>query len=147
MHTSVLAAQGKMAMAVAAMQQALTLAEPERYIRLCVNEGQPMRELLASYLTQGAAPEYVTHLIQVIDSTPDAAAEPPDLNQLLIEPLSDRELEVLALIGNGLTNQAIADELVVALSTVKKHVNNIFGKLSVSSRTQAVTLAEELTTL
>ena len=69
---------------------------------------------------------------------------PPDPNQLLIEPLSDRELEVLALLANGLTNQAIADELVIALSTVKKHVNNIFGKLNVSSRTHAVSRAQEL---
>ena len=82
--------------------------------------------------------------MQAIDPAPNEAAAPPDPNQLLIEPLSDRELEVLALIGNGLTNQAIADELVIALSTVKKHVNNIFGKLNVSSRTQAVSRAQEL---
>lgn len=140
-------AQGEMATAVAAMQRALSLAEPEGYVRLFINEGEPMRELLAACLTQGAAPEYVTRLMQAIDPASDAAAAPPDPNQLLIEPLSDRELEVLALIGNGLTNQAIADELVIALSTVKKHVNNIFGKLSVSSRTQAVNRAQELAIL
>ena len=133
-----------MATALALIQQALRLAEPEGYMRVFIEEGQPMRELLAACLTQGAAPAYVTRLMQAIDPAPNEAAAPPDPNQLLIEPLSDRELEVLALIGNGLTNQAIADELVIALSTVKKHVNNIFGKLNVSSRTQAVNRAQEL---
>ncbi|MCB0012079.1 MAG: NACHT domain-containing protein [Anaerolineales bacterium] len=136
--------RGEMAKALALIQQALRLAEPEGYMRVFIEEGQPMRELLAACLTQGAAPAYVTRLMQAIDPAPNEAAAPPDPNQLLIEPLSDRELEVLALIGNGLTNQAIADELVIALSTVKKHVNNIFGKLNVSSRTQAVSRAQEL---
>lgn len=139
--------QGEMETAVVAVQRALSLAEPEGYVRLFVDEGEPMRELLAACLTQGAAPEYVTRLMQAIDPAHDAASAAPDPNQMLIEPLSDRELEVLALIGNGLTNQAIADELVIALSTVKKHVNNIFGKLNVSSRTQAVSRAQELTIL
>lgn len=139
--------RGEMAKALPILQRALTLAQPEGYVRLFIEEGQPMRELLAACLTQGAAPEYVTRLMQAIDPAPDAVAAPPDPNQLLIEPLSDRELEVLALIGNGLTNQAIADELVIALSTVKKHVNNIFGKLGVSSRTQAVNRAQELAIL
>ena len=68
----------------------------------------------------------------------------PDPNQLLIEPLSKRELEVLRLLAIGHTNQAVADELIIAVSTVKKHVNNIFGKLGVGSRTQAVSRAREL---
>jgi LuxR family maltose regulon positive regulatory protein len=65
-------------------------------------------------------------------------------DQPLIEPLSERELEVLALIADGLKNQEIADNLTVALSTVKTHINNIYGKLGVSSRVQAVTRAQEL---
>jgi LuxR family maltose regulon positive regulatory protein len=140
-------AKGEMETAVAAMQHALSLAEPEGYVRLFVNEGAPMQKLLAACLTFGSSPKYVTRLMQAIDPAPDAISALPDPNQMLIEPLSDRELEVLALIGNGLTNQAIADELVIALSTVKKHVNNIFGKLSVSSRTQAVNRAQELAIL
>lgn len=139
--------QGEMETAVVAVQRALSLAEPEGYIRLFVDEGQPMRELLATALAQGASPEYVTRLMQAIDPSHDAASAPPEPNQLLIEPLSDRELEVLGLLANGLTNQAIADDLVIALSTVKKHVNNIFGKLNVSSRTQAVSRARELNIL
>jgi LuxR family maltose regulon positive regulatory protein len=139
--------QGDMARAVAAVQRALTLAEPEGYVRLFVDEGQPMRELLAACLTQGASPEYVTRLMQAIAPQPDEASVPPDPNQLLVEPLSNRELEVLGLLANGLTNQAIADELVIALSTVKKHVNNILGKLHVGNRTQAVSRAQELSIL
>ncbi|MCB8924097.1 MAG: helix-turn-helix transcriptional regulator [Ardenticatenaceae bacterium] len=140
-------ASGEMAKALTFLQRALSLAEPEGYVRVFMAEGQPMRELLAICLTQGAAPAYVTHLMQAIEPVPDEAAAPPDPNQLLIEPLSERELEVLALIANGLTNQAIAEELVIALSTVKKHVNNILGKLNVGNRTEATSRARELNIL
>ncbi|MBV7336680.1 response regulator transcription factor [Chloroflexi bacterium TSY] len=67
-----------------------------------------------------------------------------DANQLLIEPLSKRELEVLRLLATGHTNQAVADDLVIAVSTVKKHVNNIYGKLGVANRTQAISRARDL---
>lgn len=86
---------------------------------------------------------YLTRLLQAF-SQPDDDIEP---NQLLIEPLSDRELDVLRLIAEGHTNQAIADELFIALSTVKKHINNIYGKLNVANRTQAIKRARELTIL
>ena len=130
------------------LQEALRLGQPKGYIRTFADEGPPMRELLAAHLAQGVVnPDYVIRLMQAIDPQTDEASSPSNPNQLLIEPLSSRELEVLALIGNGLTNQAIADELVIALSTVKKHVNNIFGKLGVSSRTQAVNRAQELAIL
>ena len=62
----------------------------------------------------------------------------------LVEPLTEREREILRLIADGLSNQAIADQLVVAVSTVKKHVNNLYGKLDVQSRTQALVRAREL---
>lgn len=136
-----------MGKAVAIIQRALILAEPEGYVRLFIEEGQPMRQLLAASLAHGVAPDYVTRLMQAIDPAPEAASAPPDPNQLLIEPLSDRELEVLALIADGLTNQAIANQLVIALSTVKKHVNNILGKLHVGNRTEATARARELNIL
>jgi len=106
-----------------------------------------MRQLLAANLAQGADPVYITRLMQAIDSQPGEVSHPPNPNQLLIDPLSGRELEVLGLMANGFSNQAIADELVIALSTVKKHVNNIFGKLHVTSRTQAVNRVRDLNIL
>lgn len=147
LQSMALANKDQASSAVKVLQEALRLGQAEGYIRTFANEGQPMRQLLAASLAQGAEPAYTTRLMQVIDPAPDTAAAPPDPNQLLIEPLSDRELEVLALLANGLTNQAIADELVIALSTVKKHVNNILGKLHVGNRTQAVSRAQELNIL
>lgn len=140
-------AQGETEVAVAALQRALSLAESEGYVRVFIDEGQPMRELLAACLTQVADPKYTIRLMQAMNTVPDEASAPPDPNELLLEPLSDRELEVLALLAVGLTNQAIADELVIALSTVKKHTNNMFGKLGVSNRTQAVHRARDLNLL
>jgi LuxR family maltose regulon positive regulatory protein len=137
-------AQGEMSNAIATVKRALTLAEVEGYGRIFADEGQPMRTLLAASLAQGADPVYVTGLMHAIDPQSDNDSVKPSPNELLIEPLSNRELEVLALLVNGLSNQAIADELVIAISTVKKHVNSIFGKLGVTSRTQAVNRAREL---
>jgi len=143
-----LAKQDQVSSALELLQEALRLGQAEGYIRTFADEGPPMRELLAASLAQGVVnPEYVIRLMQAIDPQTDEASSPSNPNQLLIEPLSDRELEVLTLIANGLTNQAIADELVIALSTVKKHANNIFGKLNVASRTQAISRAQELTIL
>lgn len=140
--------QNHMAEAVATVKRALALAEPEGYIRLFVDEGEPLRSLFAAVLTEGADPVYVTRLMGAIgqmDKADETAVSDP--NQLLLEPLSNRELEVLGLLADGLSNQAIADELVIALSTVKKHVNNIFGKLNAASRTQAVSRARALNIL
>jgi len=122
---------------------ALKLAEPEGYTQVFVDEGDPMRQLLSKSLLQTDDGTYLTRLLQAFSQS-DHETEP---NQLLIEPLSERELEVLKLIADGHTNQAIADELFIALSTVKKHVNNIYGKLNVANRTQAIKRARELTIL
>jgi LuxR family maltose regulon positive regulatory protein len=67
-----------------------------------------------------------------------------EANRLLVEPLSRRELQVLGLINQGRANQAVADELYIALSTVKKHLNNIFGKLGAKNRTEALRRARDL---
>jgi LuxR family maltose regulon positive regulatory protein len=137
-------AQGNTVAALAPLKRALTMAEPEGYVRVFVDEGQPLQTLLAESLSRGADAGYVAQLLAAINKQTGDDAATPDPNQLLIEPLSNRELDVLGLMALGHTNQAIADELVIALSTVKKHVNNIFGKLGVSSRTQAVSRAREL---
>jgi LuxR family maltose regulon positive regulatory protein len=133
--------------ALSLLQQALGLAAREGYVRIFVDEGAPMAALLREAHAQGIASGYVAKLMAAFPKRREAA----DLGQgdngqasTLIEPLSDRELEVLRLIADGHSNQAIADRLVVAVSTVKKHVNNIYGKLDVQSRTQAVARGRKL---
>ena len=137
-------AQGNTPLALVSLERALTLAEPEGYIRIFVDEGQPVQTLLAETLTRGADPVYISQLLATINQQMGDETAVLDPNQLLIEPLSKRELEVLGLLALGHTNQAVADELIIAISTVKKHVNSIFGKLGVGSRTQAVSRARDL---
>ncbi|MAU12924.1 MAG: helix-turn-helix transcriptional regulator [Anaerolineaceae bacterium] len=122
------------------LNRALAIAEAEGYIRIFVDEGETMQTLLARCLLHGKHVAYVKKLLDHLQ--PHSDNQSP--NQLLIEPLSERELDVLNLMANGHTNQAIADELFIALSTVKKHINNIYGKLNVPNRTQAINRARDL---
>jgi LuxR family maltose regulon positive regulatory protein len=134
-------AQGDIPSAITPLQRALVLAEPEGYVRIFVDEGQPMARLLYEALSLGIAPHYVRQLLAAFPS-----AEPVQAASLktqvpqsdLIEPLSERELEVLQLIAKGLTNQEVATRLYLSLHTVKVHARNIYGKLGVKNRTQAV---------
>jgi LuxR family maltose regulon positive regulatory protein len=125
-----------------ALGQALTLAEPEGYVRVFVDEGPPMAELLRRAQSRGIAPAYVNKLLSAFPDggLSSAVRRPPSL----IEPLNERELEVLRLIADGLSNREIAGKLIIALSTVKWHINNLYGKLHVRSRTQALARAKEL---
>ena len=134
-------AQGDVDPALSALERALSLAEPEGYVRTFVDEGEPMARLLRRAMAQGIAPNYVSKLLAAFG---EAVEPPPSVVQPLIEPLSERELEVLRLIAAGLSNREIAQELVVAVSTVKSHINHIYGKLAVTSRTQAVAKAQAL---
>ncbi|MCB9451591.1 MAG: tetratricopeptide repeat protein [Anaerolineaceae bacterium] len=126
------------------LERVLTLAEVGGFIRLFVDMGKPMATLLRHAASRGILPGYVGKLLGAfggMSSHPDGDTQP------LIDPLSERELEVLQLIMNGLSNQEIAGELVVAMSTVKTHVKKIYRKLNVSNRTQATTRARELSLL
>jgi LuxR family maltose regulon positive regulatory protein len=120
---------------------ALSLAEPEGYVRVFLDQGQPMLELLYRARQQGLTPVYVARLISA--ATPGIAASPPTV-QPLIEPLSVRELEVLRLLSQGKSNREIGDALFIAVGTVKKHLSNIFGKLGVENRTACAARAREL---
>ncbi|MCP4543187.1 MAG: tetratricopeptide repeat protein [Chloroflexi bacterium] len=142
--------QGEIAKALNALQRALSLTEPEGYVRIFVDEGVPMMALLQETASRGIATGYVNKLLAAFDVSEyesEGETPPPSINQPLIDPLSERELEVLRLIAIGLSNREIAGRLVVAVSTVKTHINNIYRKLDVSKRTQAVARARELNLL
>jgi LuxR family maltose regulon positive regulatory protein len=133
-------AQGDIPAALTPLQQALTLAEPEGYVRMFVDEGQSMAVLLEEAAKHGIAPYYVR---QLLASTGKASERTP-VKQGLIEPLSERELEVLRLLGTDLNGPEIARELVVSLNTMRTHTKNIYSKLGVNTRQAAVRRAKEL---
>jgi LuxR family maltose regulon positive regulatory protein len=134
------------------LTEALTWTEPENYVRTFVDAGEPMAELLRQAATRGKTPGYVDRLLAAFEgetkdtrpttgTLPLSLATPPSS---LIEPLSDRELEVLHLLSDGQTNQEIARALCVSINTVKTHLKNVYGKLGVSSRRQATAKGKEL---
>jgi LuxR family maltose regulon positive regulatory protein len=138
-----LAWQGKkdMAQALAALEKALRLAQPEEYVRVFLDEGEPMEKLLYQAKSHRMGSGYAAELLTALGRT--SGPTPPPA-QPLIEPLTLRELEVLKLIEAGHSNQEIGDRLVISIPTVKRHISNIYAKLGVKSRTQAVSLAREL---
>jgi LuxR family maltose regulon positive regulatory protein len=131
------AAQNRSEKALSALEQAFSLAEPEGFVRIFLDEGAPLVELLRQAVAQGL---HTSYALQLLEAGGEAAVAP----QPLIEPLSERELEVLRVAAAGYSNKEIAQELVIAVSTVKRHLSNIYGKLEVESRTQAVAKAREL---
>jgi LuxR family maltose regulon positive regulatory protein len=138
-----LAFQGKkdMAQALTVLEKALSLAQPEGYVRVFLDEGEPMAKLLYQAKSRRTGAGYAAELLSAMGSA-SGAAQPP--TQLLIEPLSMRELEVLKLIEAGHSNQEIAAKLVISIPTVKRHISNIYAKLGVESRTQAISRGREL---
>ncbi len=140
-------AKGDRGLALAAIENALTLAEPEDFVQIFVDEGSPMAHLLYEALDRGMAPEYVSRLLAafpVAEPEPAAPTDSQPQESDLIEPLSERELEVLQLVAEGLTNREVAARLFLSLNTVKGHTRNIYGKLSVHSRTQAIARSRAL---
>lgn len=135
--------RGDLPAAIATLAQALTLAEPEGYVRVFVNEGEPMASLLQKALRHDIAPSYIRRLLSVSDKS-DSRAK---VHQALTEPLSDRELEVLRLFATELSGPEIARRLIVSLSTLRTHTQNVYTKLGVNSRRAAVRRAEELNLL
>jgi LuxR family maltose regulon positive regulatory protein len=154
-------ALGDAAHATVCLELALSLAQAEGLVRLLVDEGEALEEAIALWrselyrkeirtVTQEHLLAYADRLLEAcpVRTAPPAAgkheAQPPALGTPLVEPLREREREVLHLIAQGYTNQEIASKLVVGLSTVKTHINHLFQKLGVASRTQAVARAREL---
>ena len=140
-------AQGDEEMAVDVLGKALALAEPGGFVRLFVDEGRPMAHLLAVAVARGVMPTYAGKLLAAFETEhpPGADVSPPP--QPLIEPLSDRELEVLELVAQGLSNREIGERLFLALDTVKGYNRRIFTKLHVQRRTEAVARARALNLL
>ncbi len=133
-------AQGDHLSALVPLERALTLVEPEGYLRTFVDEGPPMAALLRATAKRGIAPSYVSTMLAAFGQ----AEKPRPVPQPLIEPLSERELEVLKLLGTYLNGPEIARELRVSLNTMRTHTKNIYSKLGVNNRRAAVRRAEEL---
>jgi LuxR family maltose regulon positive regulatory protein len=134
-------ARGDSPAALTALESALMLAEPEGYVRLFVDEGPPMASLLRGAARRGMAPNYVRRLLAAIKET-ESGSQPGQSG--LVEPLSERELDVLRLLGTDLDGPDIARRLVVSLNTVRTHTNHVYAKLGVNNRRAAVRRAREL---
>jgi LuxR family transcriptional regulator, maltose regulon positive regulatory protein len=140
--------------ALATLQRALTLAAPEGLIRRFADEGPVMAAMLQAAHARGIATDYITRLLAAFprteerklraEATESIQSDLRPQSSALVEPLSARELEVLRLIASGKSNAEVARALVIAISTVKTHTNSIFGKLEVTSRTQAIARARDL---
>jgi LuxR family maltose regulon positive regulatory protein len=127
--------------ALEVLGKALSLAQPEGYVRIFLDEGEPMVKLLFQAKAHRIGLGYASELLSALGEVFITELPPA---QLLIEPLTLRELEVLKLIEAGYSNQDIADKMVISMPTVKRHISNIYAKLGVESRTQAVSIGREL---
>jgi LuxR family transcriptional regulator, maltose regulon positive regulatory protein len=132
--------QGNTAAALASLRHVLTLAEPEGYVRIFVDEGQPMATLLQRAANDGIAPNYVRRLLGALGTADDRSP----VKHTVIEPLSERELDVLRLFTTELSGPEIAHQLMIAVSTLRTHTKSIYGKLDVNNRRAAVRRAAEL---
>lgn len=135
--------RGDRAGALTALERALRLAQTEGYARLFVDLGLPMARLLQEAQARDVLPETVKPLLDVFGDVSPPGAEAVTLT----EPLTPREQDVLELLAAGLTNREIGEQLVISPQTVKKHAGNIYGKLDVGNRTEAVARARELNLL
>ncbi len=148
-------AQGEKDKAVQLLGDALALAEPGGFVRTFVDEGAPMAQLLSEAAACGMMPNYTRKLLAAFENaTKDERRTTEDEGESsvvrpssLVEPLSQRELEVLQLIAQGLSNREISERLFLALDTVKGHNRRIYGKLGVKNRTQAINKARSLNIL
>jgi LuxR family transcriptional regulator, maltose regulon positive regulatory protein len=132
--------RGDVRAALAPLERALTLTEAEGYVRILADEGPPMAVLLEAAAKRRIAPNHVRRLLAAVATRPDRTTA----GQGLVEPLSERELEVLRLLATDLGGPDIARRLIVSLNTVRTHTRNIYTKLGVNSRRAAVHRAEEL---
>jgi LuxR family maltose regulon positive regulatory protein len=146
-------ASGNARAALDPLVEALTFAEPEGFLRVFLDEGDRMRELLRTATARGLAGPYTRHVLAAFDAPAQPVAAPapaPAVEQEARQPrgpLTTRELEILRLIAAGLRNQQIADHLSISSATVKRHIANAYGKLDAGHRTEALVRAAELNLL
>jgi LuxR family maltose regulon positive regulatory protein len=141
--------RGDIPSALVPLKRALALAEPEGYVRVFVDEGRPTAQLLSEAAAHGIVPDYTGRLLAGFETEEYKSEDEPHASpalpaQSLTEPLSQRELEVLRLIAQGLSNREIGERLFLAIITVKGHNRNIFRKLQVRRRTEAVARARKV---
>lgn len=136
--------QGNIGAALVLLSRALTLAEPEGYVRMFVDEGVPMAELLTRMKDEGGKLKEYIHTLLAAFGKQEAVHPSSFISQPLVEPLSERELEVLRLLRTDLSGPDIARELMVSLNTLRTHTKHIYDKLGVNNRRAAVRRAEEL---
>ncbi|MBT2514575.1 LuxR C-terminal-related transcriptional regulator [Arthrobacter sp. ISL-30] len=132
--------RGDIPAALVSLHRAVAMSEPEGYVRIFAEEGEPMVSLLKAAVKQRVAPSYLRRLIADMNNAEDSAP----VNRGMIEPLSERELDVLRLLGTDLDGPDIARVLMVSLNTVRTHTSHIYAKLGVNNRRAAVRQAQEL---
>jgi LuxR family maltose regulon positive regulatory protein len=139
-------AHGEKEMAVQQLGEALAMAEPGGFIRVFVDEGRQMAQLLTETAASGIMPDYCGKLLAVFEAErqQEGGESYPSHAQPLIDSLSKREMEILLLIAAGLKNKEIAEQLVISLNTVLYHIKNIYSKLGVNKRTLAIVKAKEI---
>jgi LuxR family maltose regulon positive regulatory protein len=123
------------------LAEALAMAQPEGFIRIFADAGEPLMPLLQEATLRGVMPEYVGKIMAAIKGRPRPMTPGPSP---LVEPLSEREIEVLRLVAAGLSNREIAKKLVISPGTAKTHIHNVCSKLGVRNRTEAAMHAKEL---
>jgi LuxR family maltose regulon positive regulatory protein len=138
-------ALGEKERAFAMLNKALILAEPEAFIRVFVDGGEPVRSLLCELEKRKISVPYTGKVLQSMDDQVDVRITVGvGSTESMIEHLTEREMEVLCLLATHLSSTEIADELIIAASTVRSHIKNIYSKLRVHSRTEAVEKAREI---
>jgi LuxR family maltose regulon positive regulatory protein len=152
-------AEGQREEALTLLEPVVVWAEPQGFVRLFVDLGHRMAELLEALGRQGVAPAHVSRILMAFATKDEGRTTEPGLSSSVlrplstpagdatggsVEPLTNRELEVLELLARRLTNKEIAAELVVSPATIRTHTYNIYQKLDVHGRRQAVSKASDL---
>ena len=147
LQTLTLDALGDLNQALSCLERALELAKSQGYVRIFLNNGAPIIRLLKEAARRDIVADYAVKLLNRIDT--DTQPDGPNISppSLLVDPLSERELEVLHLMARNLSYKEMANQIMVSLNTVRTHVKNIYSKLMVHKRSQAVAKAKELNLL